>query len=106
MGYLTPTLAPVTHFLASQFMVCDHWFNPIPTDTHPNRLVSIAGWTPYDTTVGQLADVPRTVLDLLEKHKIEFRVFARRMSFFALVTRWTKESIQGSSRFPPSSQCP
>jgi phospholipase C len=101
LGYLTPDSIPVTHHLASQFRVCDHWFAPLPTSTHPNRMMSISGWTPYDETLGQLADLPRTILDFLTKHRVAWRVFARRASMFSLVVSYTTEAMRGSSRFPP-----
>ncbi|HWO24065.1 MAG TPA: alkaline phosphatase family protein [Kofleriaceae bacterium] len=104
LGYLTPDHVPVTHYLASQFRVCDHWFTPIPTSTHPNRMMAISGWTPYDETIGQLADLPRTLLDFLTKHHVPWRAFARRASMFALVTRYTVEALRGSERFPPWSE--
>jgi phospholipase C len=86
MGYLTPRLIPVTHMLATEFTVCDRWFTPIPTDTHPNRMVAIAGWTPYDQTQGQLVDASPTIVDFLLGRNVDLRIYARRLSFLALST--------------------
>ena len=99
MGYMRPSCIPMTQYLASEFCVCDHWFTPIPTSTHPNRMMAVAGWSPYDTTVGQLTDVS-CVLDFLSKHQVSWRVYARRASMFALITPWTVEALRGSDRFP------
>jgi phospholipase C len=86
MGYFTPRLIPVTHMLATEFTVCDRWFTPIPTDTHPNRMVAIAGWTPYDETQGELVDASPTVVDFLLGRQVDLRIYARRLSFLALST--------------------
>ena len=86
LGYLTPSLVPVTHFLSTEFTICDRWFSPIPTETHPNRMMSLAGWTPYDQTPGQLVDASPTVVDFLRGRGVDLRVYARRVSFLALAT--------------------
>jgi len=56
MMIFPPHLVPATSFLTKAFMVCDHWFCPIPTDTHPNRLMSLAGYTKIDQTHGKPPD--------------------------------------------------
>ena len=38
---------------AISFMVCDHWFAPIPTSTQPNRLMAMSGFTLRDFTGNQ-----------------------------------------------------
>ena len=86
MGYLTPDLIPVTNMLSTEFTICDRWFTPIPTDTHPNRMVAIAGWTPFDQTNGQLVDASPTVVDFLLGRGVDLRIYARRLSFLALST--------------------
>jgi phospholipase C len=43
MQVLTPPLIPVTSFLADEYVVCDHWHAPLPTSTHPNRLMALSG---------------------------------------------------------------
>jgi len=61
MGYFTPPFIPIFDFLAREYRVCDRWFSAIPADTHPNRLMSISGFTNLDTT-GSLTRQDLTVL--------------------------------------------
>ena len=43
MGYLTRAEQPITYALADNFVVCDRWFSPVPSNTIPNRMYSLAG---------------------------------------------------------------
>jgi phospholipase C len=43
LGYLTRKEQPVTYALADNFVVCDRWFSPVPSNTIPNRMYSVAG---------------------------------------------------------------
>lgn len=43
LGYLTRAEQPVTYALADHFVVCDRWFSPVPANTIPNRMYSVAG---------------------------------------------------------------
>jgi phospholipase C len=36
LGYLTADSVFMSDFLARNYLVCDRWFAPLPTDTHPN----------------------------------------------------------------------
>jgi phospholipase C len=43
LGYLTRKEQPITYALADNFVVCDRWFSPVPANTIPNRMYSVAG---------------------------------------------------------------
>jgi phospholipase C len=85
---MTPDLIPATSFLAREFMVCDHWFSPIPTDTHPNRLMSLCGYTKIDQTSGQRPPLPDhdSVLDWCDDRNIRWRVYRESLSFITIFT--------------------
>jgi len=88
MMMMPPSLVPATAFLARSFMVCDHWFSPIPTDTHPNRLMSLCGFTKIDQTSGEPLPLPdhRTLLDWCDDQKLRWRVYRQAHSFLTLFT--------------------
>jgi phospholipase C len=77
-----PNLVPATSFLARAFMVCNNWFSPIPTDTHPNRIMSLAGFTKIDHTQGRPPNHD-IVLDWCDNHDphIRWRVYSDGFSF-------------------------
>lgn len=43
LGYLTREEQPVSYALADHFVICDRWFSPVPCNTFPNRMYSVAG---------------------------------------------------------------
>lgn len=43
MGYFPRGSLPALHTLAEQFVVCDHWFSPLPGPTWPNRFFALTG---------------------------------------------------------------
>jgi phospholipase C len=100
MGYFTPPYIPITDFLAREFRVCDRWFCSIPADTHPNRLMSISGYTNIDTT-GSLTRQDLTVLSYLEYlgKRNAVSVFAKRASFYCMLYDFAIEALLGSDRF-------
>lgn len=89
MGFLPPSSAWATSFLASNFAVCDRWFSPVPTSTEPNRLMALTARTGIDTTKGLFPPLPGTfVLDWLDAHEIRWRVYHGGISFFALLGKF------------------
>ncbi len=86
MMMMPPDLIPATSFLAREFMVCDHWFSAIPTDTHPNRLMSLAGYTKIDETSGKPPDHRGTVVDWCEERNVRWRIYSDSFSFVQLFT--------------------
>lgn len=98
LGFFTAAEVPVTDFFARQFGVCDRWFAPLPTDTHPNRLMALNGKTVIDRTSGLLPEQP-VVLDWLDQNKVEWRVYSDDISFFALFRRFWRTILFNSNRF-------
>ena len=88
MMMMPPELIPATAFLAREFMVCDRWFSPIPTDTHPNRLMSLCGYTKIDETDGEPIPLPdhESVLDWCDDRNLRWRVYGESLSFVTLFT--------------------
>lgn len=100
MGYFTPKHIPITDFLAREYRVCDRWFCSIPADTHPNRLMSISGYTNIDTT-GSLTRQNSTVLSYVEHlgRRNAASVYAKRASFYSMLYDFAVEALVGSDRF-------
>jgi phospholipase C len=96
---LPPHLIPATALLAREFMVCDHWFSPIPTDTHPNRLMSLCGFTEIDQTAGEPIPLPDhySVLDYCNDNNLRWRVYREALSFVTLFKGMGLE--KGTQRF-------
>jgi phospholipase C len=80
-----PNLIPATSFLARGYMVCDRWFCPIPTDTHPNRLMSLGGYTKIDSTSGKPPHHDRLLNDWCDQRRIRWRVYSNGFPFLAIV---------------------
>ncbi len=100
MGFFTPNLVPMSHFLATEFKVCDRWFSAIPADTHPNRLMSISGYTNIDST-GSMTRQQPTIVSYLENlgKRSAVTVYAKRASFYSLLYDYAIEALTGSNRF-------
>lgn len=89
MGFMTPSSAWATSFLATNFAVCDRWFSPVPASTQPNRLMALTARTGIDATTGLFPPLPGTfILDWLNTHKIRWRVYHCGISFFALLGKF------------------
>jgi phospholipase C len=80
MRMLTPKAIPVTAFFARNFAVCDHWFTPIPTDTHPNRMMALSGYSEIEGT-STLEPDQFLVVDWAEENKVSWRVYSDDFSF-------------------------
>jgi phospholipase C len=86
MMVFPPQLIPMTAFLARNFVVCDHWFAPIPTETQPNRFMALAGFTHIDTNATHPPD-HEIVTDWCDTNKIRWRVYHEGFSFNLLFRR-------------------
>jgi phospholipase C len=97
---MPPELIPATAFLAREFMVCDHWFSPIPTDTHPNRLMSLCGYTKIDQTSGEPIPLPdhESVLDWCDGQKLRWRVYGESLSFVTLFTAMRPHGLEADPK--------
>jgi len=102
MSVMTPPLIPVTSFLADQYVVCDHWHAPLPTSTHPNRLMAVSGYSTLDKTPGTLLPDQDMVFDWLERHGVRWRVYSSGLSSFMLTPRMWPWML--TDRFRPVSR--
>lgn len=72
-------------YLAAHHMVCNQWFAPLPTDTQPNRLMSLGGYTNYDSTKARVIDQKPLIFHWLTKRKIRWRVYRSGLPFEMLI---------------------
>jgi phospholipase C len=94
MGYYTPRQAPMTHFFADNFAVCDRWFASLPTGTQPNRLMAMSGISKIDGNQGFLSfPEQELVYDWLTRHDVRWRVYHQGMPFFMLMKTWLPEIL-------------
>jgi phospholipase C len=99
MGFMTAAEVPTSTFLATQYAICDRWHAPIPTDTQPNRLMAISGFTRVDYTAGRAPD-QYTVFDWLTDHDVDWRVYSHGLTFYLLMKRlWPTILTPGLKRF-------
>lgn len=87
MGLLTPPQIPITSFLAREFLICDHWFSPIPTSTHPNRLMALAGYTLIEDTYNKLLPNHDLLFHWLTQRNVPWRVYHAGLPFLTLMPR-------------------
>jgi phospholipase C len=87
MRVMTPPLLPVTSFLADEYVVCDRWHAPLPTSTHPNRLMALSGYSLLDKTPGGLLPDQDVLLDWLDRHDVRWRVYSAGLSLFMLMPK-------------------
>lgn len=80
MRMLAPAAAPVTAFLAQNYKVCDHWFTPIPAETHPNRIMALAGETQIEEN-GLLIQNHDLIFDWASRNRVPWRVYSDGFSF-------------------------
>ncbi len=88
MGFFPPSAVPILSFFANNFAVCDHWFAPLPTGTHPNRLMALTGASLVDDTRDHLLPAGPTMLDWAMRHGVRWRVYHAGLSFFILLGRF------------------
>lgn len=88
MGFFPPSAVPILSFFANNFAVCDHWFAPLPTGTHPNRLMALTGASLVDDTRDHLLPAGPTMLDWAMGHGVRWRVYHAGLSFFILLGRF------------------
>jgi phospholipase C len=102
MRMLTPPAIPVTSYLAQNFMVCDHWFTPIATDTHPNRMMAIAGYSEIEGT-SSLEPDQFIFSDWADANGKEWRVYSDGFSFMSLMGKrlpdFVVERAKGDGRY-------
>ncbi len=84
MGYYPLDSLPVMHKLARSFLICDHWYSPLPGPTWPNRFFVHSGTCnghvtmPSGTFHPDLPSCDRpqdTIYDRLEDGKITWKIY-------------------------------
>jgi phospholipase C len=99
MGYFGADEAPINHFFASNFTICDHWFCAVPSGTQPNRLMAMGGATVIESNKTPLPS-QQLVYDWLDQRGISWRVYHQGIPFFTMMLRWVPR-ILGSDNFRP-----
>ncbi len=84
LGYLTPDSVFMSDFLARNYLVCDRWFAPLPTDTQPNRVMAFTGSATVDDTQTRLIPHRNLVFDWLKRRGVRWRAYHCGFSFFPL----------------------
>jgi phospholipase C len=92
MGYFGAEQAPVTHFFAQNFAICDHWFSCLPAGTQSNRLMAMSGFTNIEVNQVPLPHQD-LVYDWLTRNGIRWRVYHEEMPFFALMPNWLPDIL-------------
>ena len=72
-------------YFASNHLVCNQWFAPLPTDTQPNRLMALSGFSNYDTTKPRVINQKPLIYDWLSQNNIPWRVYRSSMPFEMLI---------------------
>lgn len=102
MGYFGAKEAPMTHFLADNFTICDRWFSSLPSGTQPNRLMGMSGISNIDTNKLPLPS-QELIYDWLDANKISWCVYHQGIPFFTMMLHWVAR-ILASDHFRPFSQ--
>src|SRR5258708_707552 len=97
MDYFGPEEAPMNHFLATNFAICDRWFCSLPAGTQANRLMAMSGISMIQTNQTPLPEQD-LVYDWLSTHGVNWRVYHQGIPFFALMPKWIPEILL-SNRF-------
>jgi phospholipase C len=92
MAYFGADQAPITHFLAANFTICDRWFCSLPAGTQPNRLMAMSGFSMIEVNQTPLPEQD-LVYDWLTAHNVNWRVYHQGVPFFALMPKWMPEVL-------------
>jgi len=99
MGYFGADEAPINHFFASHFTICDRWFCSLPAGTQANRLMAMSGMSLIDVNRFPLPP-QELVYDWLTAHNVNWCVYHQGIPFFSMMFKWIPEILL-SKRFRP-----
>lgn len=99
MGYYGAGEAPINHFFATNFTICDRWFCAVPSGTQPNRLMAMGGASIIESNATPLPSQP-LVYDWLDDHQISWRVYHQGIPFFTMMLRWVPRILKGDNFRP------
>jgi phospholipase C len=92
MDYFGADQAPISHFLAANFTICDRWFCSLPAGTQANRLMAMSGFSMIQANQTPLPEQD-LVYDWLTAHNVNWRVYHQGVPFFALMPKWMPEVL-------------
>jgi phospholipase C len=72
-------------YFAKRHLVCTQWFAPLPTDTQPNRLMALSGFTNFDTTKPRVINRKPLIYHWLSDRGIPWRVYRSGLPFEMLI---------------------
>jgi phospholipase C len=82
MGYYPYGFLPTLHYLAYNFVVCDHWFSSLPGPTWPNRFFVHSGTSLGHVNMPEGIFNPavhlynqRTIYDELSSQRVDWRIY-------------------------------
>jgi phospholipase C len=87
MSYFGADQAPMNHFFASQFTICDRWFCSLPAGTQANRLMSMSGFSMIEVNQTPLPDQD-LVYKWLNTIGVSWRVYHQGLPFFSMMPQW------------------
>ena len=77
MGYYTGDDLPYYYFMASNFATSDHWFSPVPSNSAPNRVFTLAATThghAHDPGTLDSTQV-KNIFQLLDENHVTWKVY-------------------------------
>jgi phospholipase C len=99
MGYFGAGEAPINHFFATNFTICDRWFCAVPSGTQPNRLMAMGGASVIESNATPLPSQP-LIYDWLDQHNISWCVYHQGLPFFTMMLRWIPRILEGKNFRP------
>ena len=72
-------------YFAANHTICNRWFAPLPTDTQPNRLMALSGYTNYDTTEARIITQKPLVYQWMSERGVRWRVYRSGLPFEMLI---------------------
>lgn len=99
MGYYNAEDVPATHFFATNYGICDHYFAAVPTGTQPNRLMAMSGYTLSDVNQSVILPKQDLVYDWLTRNGISWRVYHQGIPFFMMMDDWHLKVVTDNDHF-------
>ncbi len=75
MGYYTEADLPYYYFMATNFAISDRWFAPVPANSKPNRLFTIAATSNGYIYEPQITGGIKSIFHLLEEKGVSWKVY-------------------------------
>ena len=98
MSYFGAEQAPTNHFFAQNFAICNRYFCSLPAGTHPNRLMSLSGFSEIDVNATVLPAQP-VIYDWLNDRGVTWRVYHEGIPLLALMPNWIPPILADDEHF-------